>query len=282
MKKNVRVFQLFVLIFATMLLMVACGGKNEEQTNNNDTEQNVNNDVSTDAGEPLFAYVGAGLKEPFEELMSMYEEETGKKIETSYNNSGSLITQLETAQEGDIFMPGGMPFVKKVQEKGHIDSLEGPIAFHTPVIVTPKDNPANITSFNDLTNDNVELVVPELEATALGKTFVKIMDNAQLRDEIEKQIIVQVETAPKITATLLLGQGNAAITEYSSWYKQQDKLDLVEIDPAINDVDEIPCAVIKYSKQKEEAGKFAKFVAEKGPAVFEKHGFKIDPPVKSN
>ena len=287
MKEKRKYFISMMLLLMSMLLLTACGSNSEQakkEENQAETQQPSGQNSETNkeqTDEPLFAYVGAGLKDPFEELMEMYKQETGKSIETSYNNSGSLVTQLETAKKGDIFMPGGMPFVKKAQENRHIEYIEGPIAYHTPVIVTPKGNPANITSFADLANENVELIVPELEATALGKTLGKIMKNANLQSEIEKQIIVAVESAPKITATLLLGQGNAAITEYSAWAKQQDQLDLIEIDPAINEVDEIPCAVIKYSTQKAEAEKFVKFVAEKGTEIFAKHGFKIDVPSKN-
>lgn len=274
-----------MLLIISIVLLVACNGQEEKENvekNEAATEQKLaaNAKGVSEESEPLFAYVGAGLKEPFEELMDMYELETGKKIETSYNNSGSLITQLETAKTGDIFMPGGMPFVKKVQENDHVEIVEGPISYHTPVIVTPKGNPANIKSFDDLAKDSAEIIVPELDATALGKTLAKIMENADLYEDIEKQIIVQVETAPKITATLLLGQGNAAITEHAAWAKRKDELELIEIDPAINEVDEVPIAVLKHSKQKEEAEKFAKFVAKEGPTVFEQHGFKTELPVK--
>lgn len=174
-------------------------------------------------------------------------------------------------------MPGGMPFVKMAEEKGHIDHVDGPIAYHTPVIVTPKGNPARVTKLEDLAKEGTELIVPELEATALGKTANKVFEKAGLAKEIKSRIITSVDTGPKVTATLLLGKGNAAITEYSSWYNQQDKLDLIEIDPSQNIVDEIPCAVTKYATNKEEADKFAHFVAEKGPEVFEKYGFKVKP-----
>lgn len=287
MKRQNLIFSIMFIMFTSIVLLAGCGGQKNaevEEADQQSTEQsgvNIEEQEKTDSDEPLFGYIGAGLKEPFEELMEMYEVETGKKIEANYNNSGSLITQLETAETGDIFMPGGMPFVKKVEEKDHIELVEGPIAYHTPVIVTPKENPANIQSFDDLTNEAAEIIVPELEATALGKTLAKIMKNAELYDDIEENIIVQVETAPKITSTLLLGEGNAAITEHAAWAKQKEKLELIEIDPAINEVDEIPIAVLTFSKQKEEATKFAKFVAQEGPAIFEKHGFKTEPPVKN-
>ncbi|OZI12756.1 molybdenum ABC transporter substrate-binding protein [Bacillaceae bacterium SAS-127] len=261
-------------LLASMLVLAACS----EKTDNAKTEKQE----EKEAAAPLFAYVGAGLKEPVEEIIAMYEEEFDQKVEVSYNHSGGLLTQLDTAKTGDIFMPGGMTFVQTAEEKGHIQMIEGPIAYHTPVVITPKDNPANIQSIYDLAKENVELIVPELESTALGKTAKKIFENTKLGAEIEKRILTSVETGPKVAATLQLGQGNAALAEYSAWAKQKDQFHLVEIDPAINLVDEIPCATTTYSEQPEAAEQFAKFVADKGPEVFEKHGFKITPPAAVN
>nr|WP_100401676.1 substrate-binding domain-containing protein [Bacillus sp. FJAT-42315] len=52
-------------------------------------------------------------------------------------------------------MPGGMTFVKTAEEKGHIQTIKDPIAYHTPVVITPKDNLANIQSIYDLANKDV-------------------------------------------------------------------------------------------------------------------------------
>ena len=69
---------------------------------------------------PLFAYVGANLKDPVSELAQKYEEKTGVKVEMTFHNSGTLINQLEMMKKGDIYMPGGMPYVEKAKQGGHI------------------------------------------------------------------------------------------------------------------------------------------------------------------
>jgi molybdate transport system substrate-binding protein len=43
-----------------------------------------------------------------------------------------------------------MPFVETARQKGHIEEVAGPVAYHTPVIVTPKGNPQNIKTVQDL------------------------------------------------------------------------------------------------------------------------------------
>jgi len=222
----------------------------------------------------LFAYVGANLKDPVSELAQAYEEKTGVKVELSFNNSGTLLGQLEIMEEGDIYMPGGMPFVEAANQKGHLESVDGPVAYHTPVIVTPKGNPAGITSVEDLAKEGTKLVIPDKEATAIGKTAFKIFNKLGIAEEVEKNILSNAESPAKVMAAITMGQGNAGIVEFSNTFKDRDKIEVVEIDPEINEIEEIPVALLKYSSNKEQAADFIEFVMEEGPAAFEKYGFK--------
>lgn len=222
----------------------------------------------------LFAYVGAGLKEPVSELARQYEQKTGVKVEMTFNNSGALLSQLETMNKGDIYMPGGMPYVEQAGKKGFVDKVVGPVAYHVPVIAVSKGNPRKIEKIQDLARPGLKLVLPEKDATALGNSAFAMFDKLGISKDIEKNVLTYVETAPKVPATLMMGQGDAGIAEYSNISRNLDKLDLIEIDPSINKVEEIPCATLKCSTRKEEAEKFLEFVKTEGPAVFDKYGFK--------
>ncbi|MFZ7102522.1 MAG: molybdate ABC transporter substrate-binding protein [Peptococcaceae bacterium] len=224
----------------------------------------------------LFAYVGANLKDPVTDLAQAYEEETGVKVELTFNNSGALLNQVTTMQKGDIYMPGGMPFVEQAKEKGHIDQVAGPIAYHTPVIITPTGNPARISAIEDLAKEDVKLVIPDKDATAIGKTIYKIFNKIGKTAEIEKQIIANLETPAKVLAAITMGQGNAGIVEYSNTLKARDQLEVVEIDPGVNEIQEIPIASLVYAADKELAADFLKYVQENGPEAFAKHGFKTE------
>lgn len=233
--------------------------------------------TAADSGKPaLFAYVGAGIREPVIELGEMYEQKTGVKVEMTFNNSGALLSQMELNRQGDIFLPGAMFFVEQAAQKGFISESVGPIAYHVPVVITPKNNPARITGIKDLARPGVQIILPDKKATALGKSAFKIFDRLGITTEVEKNILAYVETPSKLIAAMLMGQGQAGIVDYHALVNYKDQLQIIEIDPAINEIEELPCAVLTFSTQKETARDFLQFVQVEGPAVFAKHGFKTE------
>jgi molybdate transport system substrate-binding protein len=254
-----RILSLLVIMF---LFSFVLGGCSSEVSNNQEEPKT------------LFAYVGANLKDPVSELASSFEQETGVKVELTFNNSGALLNQVETMKKGDIYMPGGMPFVEQAKQKGHIDEVIGPIAYHTPVIITPKGNPGQVLSIVDLSKEGVELVIPDKDATAIGKTAYKIFNKIGKTAEIEKNIIANLESPAKVLAAITMGQGNAGIVEYSNVSKEREKIEVVEIDPTVNEIEQIPIASLVHSENKELAMSFMTYVQENGPKVFEKYGFK--------
>lgn len=223
----------------------------------------------------LFAYVGANLKEPVTELAAAFEAETGTRVELTFQNAGSLLNQIETTRRGDIYIPGGLHFAERAREQGHAEEIIAPLAYHTPVIVTPKDNPARIASVADLARPGVEVLVPDPRATAIGRAAGEVFARAGLQREIENNISATLESPARVLAAVAMGQGSAGIVEYSNTGPYRDELTVIEIDPALNVVDQIPVVSLVYARDPDLAAGFMRFAAENGPAVFEDHGFKI-------
>jgi molybdate transport system substrate-binding protein len=231
--------------------------------------------VSRAAQPTLFAYVGAGIKDPVGELAGRFTQKTGIKVEMTFNNSGALLGQLQLSRRGDLYIPGSMSFVKKARKAGFIAAVAGPMAYHVPIIITSKNNPARITSVKDLAKPGVKLILPDKQATALGQTAFKIFAKLGIVPKVERNILAFVETPAKVIAAIQMGQGNAGIVEYSN-AKTHGQLGFVEIDPAVNLVEELPCASLNCSTQKEATRRFLEFAVTEGPVVFAKHGFKTE------
>jgi molybdate transport system substrate-binding protein len=221
----------------------------------------------------LFAYVGAGIKDPVVELGERFTQKTGIKIEMTFNNSGALLGQLELSHQGDLYLPGGMSFVQKAKAAGYIAEVVGPLAYHVPIIITPKNNPAKIVGIKDLAKPGVKLVLPDKQATALGQTAFKIFTKLGITAEVERNVLAYLETPAKVIAAIQLGQGDAGIVEYSN-AKIQERLGFIVIDPAVNIIEELPCASLVCSTHQAAARQFLDYAKVEGPAAFAKYGFK--------
>ncbi len=254
------------ILLASLLFVGGCGNQPEEKSDETEKQQ-----------KSLFAYVGANLKEPVSEIAASYEKKTGVKVELTFNNSGAILNQIEMSKKGDICIPGGMPFVEKAKEKNFVDQVVGPIAYHTPVIITPEGNPAQISVVEDLAKEGVKLVMPDQEATAIGKSATSVFAKIGKTAEIEKNVIASLESPAKVLAAIEMGQGNAGIVEVSNTINN-DKIEVVEIDPQVNVIDQIPVVSLVYTKDKELTSDFLEYVEDNGPAVFKKYGFKIEKP----
>jgi len=227
-----------------------------------------------EGGKTLIAYAGTGIKDPVTEIAKRFEAKTGAKVELVYGNSGTLIGQLELNPKGDILMPGSMAFVEKARAKGLVALVSGPIAYHVPVIVTPKGNPANVKTPADMARPGLRLIFPDRKSTALGPLAFAVFDGLGVTQAVEKNVLAYVETPQKVVAAMLLGQGDAGIIEASNGTASADRLEIIPIDPAINHTEVLPCATLSSSACPDLAKAFLDFAVAEGPAIFRAYGFK--------
>jgi molybdate transport system substrate-binding protein len=124
-----------------------------------------------------------------------------------------------------------------------------------------------------LAKPGVKLVLPDKQATALGQTAFKIFTKLGITAEVERNVLAYLETPAKVIAAIQLGQGDAGIVEYSN-AKIQERLGFIVIDPAVNIIEELPCASLVCSTHPAAARQFLDYAKVEGPAAFAKYGFK--------
>ena len=230
-----------------------------------------------DEGKTLYALVGTGIKDPVTEIASLYEKKTGVKVELNFGNCGNLLGQLSLNPKGDLLLPGSMDTVEKVRSKGLVSAVSEPMGYLVPAIVTPKGNPAKIKTVDDLEKSGVKLILPDKVATSIGVMAYKVFTKRGITAGIEANILAFMESPQKVVAAILLGQGDAGIVDASATLKYADKLELIAIDPSINERERLVCVVLSCAKQKELAEDFMKFASVEGPAIFAKYGFHTEP-----
>ncbi len=228
---------------------------------------------ATEGTESLLVYCGAGMKKPMDELGSQFEHECGVKVICNYAGSGHLLNQMELAQQGDVYQPGAMYYSTIARDKGFID-CEKSVAYHVPVIVVPKGNPANITGLDDLSQPGVRVALGDPEACAVGRLSDKILEKNGIVDAVLDNTVVYGTTVNALILYVSGGAVDAAITWEETALIAPNETTIIEIPAEENIIQTIPIGTLTFSENKESARKFVDFVtSDYGKSVYEKYGF---------
>ncbi|MHC1630382.1 MAG: molybdate ABC transporter substrate-binding protein [Methanoculleaceae archaeon] len=227
--------------------------------------------ATEETGESLLVYCGAGLREPMDEIASLYEERYGVQVNYNFGGSAQLLSQIGLYQNGDVYMPGATYYFDAAREKGFV-SEERLVAYHIPIIAVPKGNPAGITCLADLATPGVKVELGDPDACAIGKLSEKILEKNGIKEEVLANVQARAATVNELLVHVSMGVADAAII-WEDLYNDE-KMDAVAIPKEQNIVKVIPIGTITFSKNPDAALNFIEFVAsDDGKAVFEKHGF---------
>ncbi len=259
-----KVLAVCLVLMLAMVSLVGCG-----------SEPAASDQQAADQPqESLMVYSGAGLRKPMDEIGQVYEEQFGVKIEYTYAGSAQNLSQIELVQEGDVYIPGAMSYIKSAEEKGLVASKKD-VVYHIPAIAVPKGNPANITCLADFAKPDVKVVLGDERSAAIGKVAQKMLQKNKLVEAVEKNVVSKDATVNEVMVHVAMAQADACII-WEDNVQGVDEVEIIEIPAEQNMIKTIPAGVLTCSQKLELAQQFVDFVASaEGKAIFEKHGFKV-------
>lgn len=231
--------------------------------------------LADDGSGSVFVYAGAGLKGPMTQIGEIFEEKTGIVVEYTFAGSGTLMTQMELSQKGDVYIPGGHPDYAIAQNKSLVMDPEY-IAYHVPVIGVQPGNPFEIESVKDFTREGLKLALGDVNATAIGRQGQKLFNKLGLADEIERNVILRSPTINEVVTAMKMKQADACLIT-------MDQVKGIDIEQVMLPDEEsialvVPIGVTTFTTQEDIARKFVDFVSsDEGKDVFKKHGFPVYP-----
>ena len=120
------------------------------------------------------------LRVPLSEIGERFEKLYGIKIIYDFGGSGRLGNKILVGQSPDVFIPGSNKWAKILKKKGYIEGYS-PIAYHTPVIITPKEN-SKVNSLDDFSDIGNRLVLGDARAAAIGGASAAIFKKAGIAE----------------------------------------------------------------------------------------------------
>jgi molybdate transport system substrate-binding protein len=259
---------MFMLLVAGALLFAGCTSTQPVGTPAS-TVAITNTPASSQ--ESLLVYSGAGLKSTMEDIGKVFTDKYGIGIQYTYGGSGTLISQMNLTQKGDVFIPGSTNEYATAKSQGLVGDYQM-VGYHVPVIAVQKGNPKGITSIKDFANPGLKIALGDTNATAIGKAGAKMFKNFNITGAVEKNVVTRTPTINELTVIMNLGQADASLLTLDQI--NQEKMDAISIPTSDNVVLIVPVGVTIFTKNPENARKFADFVAsDEGKAIFAKHGF---------
>ena len=232
----------------------------------------VKNTSSTE----LLVYCAAGIKEPVEAIARQYEEEFGVRIQIQYGGSGTLLSNIEVSQQGDLYVAADSSYTDIARDKGLVQETF-PLCLLEPVIAVPKGNPKGILDVNDLLRDGIRLSIANPDAASVGKTAQKLLTTLGLWDAINSAVQdngVFKPTVNEVANDVKLGTVDAAIV-WDVTVNQYPELEAVALESSKDFIKHVTLGVLTKSTQATEALRFARYMAasDKGAPIFDSFGF---------
>lgn len=144
----------------------------------------------------LTVLAAASLRDVFAELAEGFEaEHDGVTVALSFAGSADLADQLLAGSPGDVFASADTKNMDRVVEGG--DATD-PVVFatNTLTVVVPAGNPGGVTSFADLSREDLKVVVCAAEVpcgsatakveAAAGTTVHRVSEEASVTDVLAK------------------------------------------------------------------------------------------------
>jgi len=133
--------------------------------------------VSAQATDHLLVYAGSASQPPAEEAVKAFEEETGIRVDVVFGGSGTVLSQMKLAKQGDLYFPGSSDFMIKAKRDGDVfPETETIIVYLVSAINVQKGNPHNIHSLKDLTRPGLRVAIANPESVCVGTYAVEIVE----------------------------------------------------------------------------------------------------------
>ncbi|MEQ6120479.1 molybdate ABC transporter substrate-binding protein [Reichenbachiella sp. MALMAid0571] len=226
-----------------------------------------------EAAEELTMYCAAGMKPAVEQIAKAYQKEYGVNVNLQYGGSGTLLSNILVANQGDLYLAADESYIQKAQEKGLLDETQ-PLAYLKPVIAVKANNPLKIKSLADLKNKDIKLAIANPEAASIGKVLKKILTQSGEWEEFKPFIEVMKPTVNEVANDVKIGTVDAGII-WDAVANQYPELEYIEVPEWQKYTQQVTFGVLKSTKNPTAALKFMRYLSarDKGLTTFSSLGY---------
>jgi molybdate transport system substrate-binding protein len=232
---------------------------------------NATNSRSGDGSTELTVFAASSLTAAFNQIGSDFEAaDPGTTVTFNFGSSTDLATQIGSEGTADVFASASGTAMDTVQKDPGVIGRTN-FATNQLVIITPVDDPAGISTLQDLTKSGVQLVLGA-EGVPVGDYARQMLDENNLTDEVMPNVVSNEPDDASVVAKVDSGEADAGVV-YTSDISSSDVRG-VTIPDEQNVIATYPIAVVTGATQAEAGRSFVEYVTgTDGQATLEQYGF---------
>lgn len=239
-------------------------------------------EAETPEPQELIVFAASSLTDAFNGLEKAFEAANeGVDVIMNYASSSQLAAQLNEGIAADVYASANPTQMQVVIDGGRIaagtDTL---FVSNRLVVITPADNPANITSLEDLANEGIALVlaVEGVPVRAYTDQIVAARP-ADFQEAFYANLVSEEDNVRQVSAKVALGEADAGVVYTSDVTPDiADKVAQINILDEQNVIATYPIAPLTDAQNPELAQSFITFVlSDEGQAILANWGFGAPP-----
>ena len=221
----------------------------------------------------LMIFCAASNRAVMEAIRADYEQEYEVEVQVQYGPSQTLLSSIEVARNGDLYLPADDSYLKIAREKNLIEESL-PLATMQAVVAVKKGNPKGIQSFDDLLHEDVRLVQANPDVAAIGNLTRETLSKSGQWTDLQEHTRAHRPTVTDVANDVKVGAADATIV-FDAVLTTYEDLEAVSLPELSGAQASIAVGVVSSSKQPTSALHFARYLAarDRGLAHYQKLGF---------
>ena len=220
----------------------------------------------------LTVFAASSLTSAFNQIGSDFEAANpGTTVTFNYGSSTDLATQIGSEGTADVFASASETAMDTIEKdpgvEGRTDFVSNQL-----VIITPSDDPAGISSLEDLAKPGVQLVLGA-EGVPVGDYARQMLDETGLTKQVMPNVVSNEPDDASVVAKVKSGEADAGIV-YTSDIASNADVRGVTIPAKQNVIAAYPIATVTGSANTGPATSFVDYVTgSQGEATLKQYGF---------
>jgi molybdate transport system substrate-binding protein len=200
-------------------------------------------------------------------------------VDVDYAGSGVLITRAKGDPDADLFMPGDVWYVDRLEEVTGNVAERVQVSYLIPTIIVAKGNPKNVASLQDFARGDLKVALGNPQACQVGRLCVQIFANVGL--DSASLNAKESFTVNELGLWVQMNDVDAAIVWDAVAQSIRESVEIVEIPKGVNEISTVVCARLRSASHPKEAQRFMQFlVGPEGRRILKEQGYRTELPYR--